>query len=53
MASACALIQDLNGNMVVAIVGMGMEVWNPQDGSVTIISTAIPPEVIPNSGKLK
>ena len=36
--------------MVVAILGKGMEIWNPLDGSATVISTAIPPEVAPNSG---
>ena len=44
-------MQQLNGDMAVAIVGMGMEVWNSKDGSVKVMSTAIPPEVIPNSGK--
>jgi hypothetical protein len=49
--SPCAIIQNLNGDKVVAIVGKGMEVWNPQDGSTKIVSTAIPPEVALNAGK--
>ena len=44
------MIQDQNGDMVVAIVGKGMEIWNPLDGSAKVISTAIPPEVPSNTG---
>jgi hypothetical protein len=41
-------MRDKNGVMVAAVLGgelsKGMEVWNPKNQSVKIITTAIPPE---------
>ena len=48
--SACALVKDLNGDLLVAVAGgsspgsKGLEVYNPKDGSVTLVSEYLPQE---------
>ena len=55
--SSCATIKDLKGNTFVAIVGglfpesKGMEIWNPLDGSVKMMTDMIPPEIGAPAGK--
>ena len=47
----------MKGNTFVAIVGgyfphsKGMEIWNPLDGSVKIMTDMIPPEIGAPAGK--
>ncbi len=52
--SSCAIVKNKNGDTLVAIIGgansPGMEVWNPMDGSVNILSRKIPSEVGKFSG---
>jgi hypothetical protein len=44
-------MREKNGNMVAAVLGgafaesKGMEVWNPINQSVKVITNAIPPEI--------
>jgi hypothetical protein len=43
--SACALLKGENGQQLVAVAGgpsPGMEVWNPQDGTVQTVSEDFP-----------
>ena len=48
--SACALVKDLHGDLLVAVAGgsypgsKGLEVYNPKDGSVTLLSEYLPQE---------
>ena len=48
--SACALVKNLNGDLLVAVAGgsypgsKGLEVYNPKDGSVTLLSEYLPQE---------
>ncbi len=59
LRSSCSLMRDNNGQMLAAVVGgyfaesKGMEVWNPNDGSVKIQASVIPPEQSSSTGKLR
>ena len=52
--STCALVKNKNGDRLVVIIGggnsAGMEVWNPMDGTINILSKKIPSEVGKFSG---
>jgi len=45
--SSCGLINDKDGNKVVAIVGgkeAGMDIWNPKTSEIQLLWDEIPPE---------
>jgi hypothetical protein len=52
-------MRDNNGQMLAAVVGgyfaesKGMEVWNPNDKSVKIQTSVIPPEQSSSTGKVR
>jgi len=47
--SSCTLLKGINGENLVAIAGglnlEGLKVWNPDDGSIKVLTTDFPPGV--------